>query len=221
MTFHEFEDKVRDTLAKYVRDKSQRDREIELILGLYEEGAEVTSIIRRSIHGNFHETKIDFEHLSEEIGDVIWYITHIGMQLDLDFGQIALANLQEVNNGKEFLNYDADKLTLKDYQQNAITAYRHKLLPSTQEEKARYLAMGMIKEIGEVSELFGESILEYAPLYSDKVKGKLGDTLWYLAEISETYDLDLETIASKTIQKTKARYNKDGIAQIPSEGEGR
>ncbi|MBQ2836258.1 MAG: hypothetical protein IJE68_05435 [Clostridia bacterium] len=220
MTFHEFEDEVRDTLAKYVRDKSQRDREIELILGLYEEGAEVTSIIRRSIRGNFHETKIDFAHLSEEIGDVIWYIAHIGMQLDLDLDQIALANLQKVNR-KKFLNYDADKLTIKDYQQNAITAYRHKTLPSTQEEKARYLAMGMIKEIGEVSELFGENILEYAPLYSDKVKGKLGDTLWYLAEISETYDLNLETIASKTIQKTKARYNKEGIAQIPSEGDGR
>lgn len=220
MTFHEFENEVRDTLAKYVRDKSQRDRKIELILGLYEEGAEVTSIIRRSIHGNFHETKIDFEHLSEEIGDVIWYIAHIGMQLDLDFGQIALANLQKVN-WKEFLNYDADKLTLKDYQQNAVTAYAHKLLPSTQEEKARYLAMGMIKEIGEVSELFGESILDYAPLYTDKIQGKLGDTLWYLAEISETYGLDLETIARKNIEKTKARYNKNGIAQIPSEGDGR
>lgn len=220
MTFHEFENEIRDTLAKYIRDKSQDDREIELILGLYEEGAEVTSIIRRSIHGNFHETKIDFEHLSEEIGDVIWYIAHIGMQLDLDFSQIALANLQKVNR-KEFLNYDADKLTLKDYQQNAITAYRHKLLPITQEEKARYLAMGMIKEIGEVSELFGENILEYAPLYNDKIKGKLGDTLWYLAEISETYELDLETIASKTIQKTKSRYNKDGIAQIPNKGEDR
>ncbi len=220
MTFHEFENEVRDTLAKYVRDKSQRDRYTELILGLYEEGAEVTSIIRRSIHGNFHETKIDFDHLSEEIGDVMWYIAHIGMQLDFNFDQIALANLQKVNR-KKFLNYPVDKLTINEYQENAITGYRHKLLPEMQGEKARYLAMGMIKEIGEVSELFGESILDYAPLYTDKIQGKLGDTLWYLAQISETYGLDLDTIARKNIEKTKARYNKNGIVQIPSEGEGR
>lgn len=220
MTFHEFENEVRDTLAKYVRDKSQRDRYTELILGLYEEGAEVTSIIRRSIRGNFHETKIDFDHLSEEIGDVIWYIAHIGMQLDLSLDQIAVENLQKVNR-KKFLNYPADQLGISGYQQNAITAYRHNLLPKTQGEKGRYLAMGMIKEIGEISELFGESILEYSFLYSDKVKEKLGDTLWYLAEISETYGLDLETIARKNIEKTKARYNKNGIAQIPKTEEGR
>ena len=70
MTFHEFENETRYTLAKYIRDKAQTERYTELVLGLFEEGAEVTSIIRRSIPGNFHETEIDIPHLEEEIGDI-------------------------------------------------------------------------------------------------------------------------------------------------------
>ena len=48
----------------------------------------------------------------------------------------------------------------------------------------------------------------------NKAKEKLGDTLWYLAAISENYGLDLDNIAPKNIQKTKARYDKNGIAQV-------
>ena len=81
MTFHEFENEIRDTLAKYIRDKSEIERYTELVLGLYEEGAEVVSIIRKSIPGNFHETKIDLPHLDEELGDILWYLSHIDMQL--------------------------------------------------------------------------------------------------------------------------------------------
>ena len=84
MTFHEYENEIKDTLAKYIRDKAQKERYVELILGLYEEGAEVTSIIRRSIPGNFHETQIDLTHLEEELGDIIWYISQIRMQLHSD-----------------------------------------------------------------------------------------------------------------------------------------
>lgn len=217
MTFHEFENEVKDTLAKYVRDKVQIERYTELILGLYEEGGEVTSIIRRSIHGNFHETKIDFEHLSEEIGDIIWYIAHIALQLDTNLDRIAVANLQKTDiNDQE--NYDIGQLSINEYQQRTINTYRNDL-PKTKGERARFLVMGMIKEIGTVSELFGGYRIDDTILDVNMVEEKLGDTLWYLAAISENFGLDLETIARKNIQKTKSRYDKNGIAQVPEKGE--
>lgn len=215
MTFHEFENETRYTLAKYIRDKAQIERYTELVLGLFEEGAEVTSIIRRSIPGNFHETEIDIPHLEEEIGDIIWYITHITMQLpDTDLEKIAIANLQKVNTKYKI----EPKLTFKEYQQNAVDTYRHDI-PKTRMERARYFSMGMIKEIGKISELFGEHRIDHTNLDINKAEEKLGDTLWYLAAISENYGLDLDVIARKNIQKTRARYNKNGIAQIPEKGE--
>lgn len=219
MTFHEFENEVRDTLAKYVRDKVEIERYTELILGLYEEGGEVTSIIRRSIPGNFHETKIDIPHLEEEIGDILWYISHIAMQLGSNLDRIAVANLQKTSTINQ-KNYDRSPLSINEYQQCAISTYRNDL-PESQGEKARFFAMGMIKEIGKISEIFGEHRIDQTLLDIGKVEEKLGDALWYLSAISENYDLDLERVAMKNIQKTKARYNKSGIAQLPKTEEGR
>lgn len=217
MTFHEFENEIRETLAKYIRDKALIERYTELLLGLFEESAEVTQIIRKTIPGNFHETKIDLPHLEEEIGDVIWYITHIAMQLpNTNLDKIASANLQKTNQSLK----KKEHLTFTEYQRNVIYTYR-KDLPKTKEERARFLAMGMLKEIGEVSEMFGQHRIDHITLDINKIEEKFGDTLWYLAAISDNYGLDLEEIARKNIQKTKARYNKNGIAQIPNDGEGR
>jgi len=147
MTFHEFENEVRDTLAKYIRDKIEIERYTELILGLYEEGGEVTSIIRRSIPGNFHETKIDIPHLEEELGDILWYISHIAMQLNANLDRVAIANLQKIDT-KNQRNYNRDCLSIKEYQQCVVSTYR-KDLPKSQSEKARFFAMGMISGVGE------------------------------------------------------------------------
>lgn len=217
MTFHEFENEIRDTLAKYVRDKIQIERYTELLMGLNEECAEVTQIIRKSIHGNFHETKIDFPHLEEEIGDVVWYISQVAMQVpDINFEKIAVTNLQKTN--KSYKN--KGNLSFEEYQQSVIGTYREGL-PKTRDEKARYFAIGLLKEMGEVSEVFGELIIDHINLDINKAQEKLGDTLWYLTAICETYGLDLDTSARKNIQKTKGRYDKNGIAQIPTNGEGR
>lgn len=212
MTFDEFENEVRNTLAKYIRDKIPKEKYTELLLGFVEEGAEVTQIIRKTIHGNFHETQIDIPHLEEEIGDVLWYISHIAMQLpNIKFEEIAITNLQK--NDKSY--DDKEKISFKQFQQKVIETYRQSL-PKTREEKARFFSIGLLKEIGEVSEVFGEYIVNNSNLDINKIQEKLGDTLWYLTAISETYGIDIDTVARQNVQKTKSRYNKNGIAQVSS-----
>lgn len=220
MTFHEYENEIRDTLAKYIRDRVEYERYTELALGLYEEGAEVTSIIRRTIPGNFHEKTIDIPHLEEEIGDVLWYISHIGMQFGREnLEEIATSNLQK-NNPQDSLK--SKSLSMQEYQKNVVTTYQKDIdLPRTQIERGRYFLMGLIKEIGEISTLFGNSWIERQLLDNIRVQEKLGDSLWYLTAIANNYGLDLETIALKNIQKTKGRYDKSGIAKIPAKEEGR
>ena len=81
ISFNDYQEVIKDSLAKYIREKAIDDRFTELILGFYEEAAEVTSPIRRTIKGGYHEEKIDLEHLEEEIGDVLWYISQLVTQL--------------------------------------------------------------------------------------------------------------------------------------------
>lgn len=122
MTFSEYEVEEKDTLGQYVRQLSQDEQYRELILGLYEETAEVTSPIRRSIKGNYHEQEIDFEHLKEELGDVLWYIAQIASQLpNVDFQQVAIANLIKTHtiHQKELTSTETD-LDFTEYVQGYL-----------------------------------------------------------------------------------------------------
>ena len=212
MTFHEFENEIKDTLAKYIRDKSEIERYTELMLGLYEEGAEVVSIIRKSIPGNFHETEIDLPHLEEELGDILWYISHINMQIQKD-------NLQNLICGD---SSKSQEVSMTEYQKTVkLLNGKATRLPECQLERGRYFAMGLIKELGQLATVFGENLINYGTLDKNNVERKLRSSLWYVTSIGQNYGLDLEKIAEKNIQKTKARYNKNGIAQIPKKEEGR
>lgn len=199
MTFKEYEERIKNSLAKYIRDKKQDDRYTELILGLYEEAGEVTSLIRRTIKGNFHETSIDLKHLAEEVGDVLWYITHVSIQLpDVSLQGVVQNNLEKVQ-----------EISIKQYSENVPNTYREEI-PTIQEERLRYFCLGLIKEVGEISKLFGEHRINGTNLDVAKVEGKLGDSLWYIAAICDTYKLDLEQIAKDNIEKVYGRYKKDG-----------
>ena len=210
ISFKYYEESIKDSLAKYIRDKNPDERYTELILGLYEEGAEVTSPIRRTIKDNYHETNIDLPHLAEEIGDVLWYISQLATQLpNGSLQDIVLRNIDKThtNYGKKF--EIEDDLPISQYVERVIETYRENL-PTSTEERARFFCLGLIKEIGKVSELFGEHGIDGNILDIHKVKEKLGDALWYLAAISQTYGLDLEQIALASIEKVHRRYKSDG-----------
>lgn len=217
LTFAQYDYSIKDSLAKYIRDKKLDDRYTELILGLYEEAAEVTSPIRRSIKGNFHEEEIDISHLGEEVGDVLWYISQISMQLpNCSLTKIALNNLK-----KTHLNYRKDlqldeSMNISEYTQGVLETYRTDL-PASKQSRARFFCLGLIKEIGKVSELFWEHRIDGNVLNMYKIEEKMGDALWYLSAISETYGLSLEDIALNSIHKVHDRYNMDGTVREDSD----
>ncbi len=213
ITFAQYEYSIKDSLAKYIRVKNLDDKYTEFILGLFEEAAEVTSPIRRSIKGNFHEKEIDTNHLQEEVGDVLWYISQISTQLpNCSLTKIALNNLK-----KTHLNYGKDlkldeNMNISDYAKGASKTLRTNL-PDSKQDRARYFCLGLIKEIGKVSELFGEHGIDGNVLNIYKIEEKMGDALWYLSSISQIYGFSLEDCALKNIDKVHSRYYKDGTVK--------
>lgn len=206
MTFKAYEEKIKNSLAKYIRDKNQDDRYTELILGLYEEAGEITSLIRRTIKGNYHETNIDLKHLAEEVGDVLWYITHVSIQLPgVSLQGVAEKNLEKIKGNDE----NKQEISIKQYSTNVPSTYREEI-PAIKDERLRYFCLGLIKEAGEVSKIFGEHRINGTDLDTAKIEEKLGDCLWYLTAICDTYELDLEQIAKDNIEKVYGRYKDDG-----------
>lgn len=219
MTFKQYATDIEDSLAKYVRDMPSDGRYIELVLGLYEEASEVISPIRRTIKGGYHEENIDLYHLKEEIGDVLWYMAQISNQLpDCNFQQVALDNFKKMNTN-HMTNSDLDNdMTINEYVDGVVETYRENL-PSSIKERVRYFCLGLIKEIGSISEIFGEHRIDGNVLNVDEIKDQMGDALLYLSAISQTYGLDLEKIAIENIEKVHGRYNSDGTVRKVDEKE--
>lgn len=51
-------------------------------------------------------------------------------------------------------------------------------------------------------------------LFPEQVAEELGDILWYLANAASKFDLDLETIAARNLEKTQDRWPPDGSEPV-------
>ena len=64
-----------------------------LALGVGGEAGEVMEIIKK---GNRPGKVVDTVHLSEEIGDVMWYLATLANHYDLDLEEIAIENIEKL-----------------------------------------------------------------------------------------------------------------------------
>lgn len=69
------------------------------------------------------------------------------------------------------------------------------------------LALGVGGEAGEVQEIIKKGHRPGREVDVLHLKEEIGDVLWYLAVLADTYDLDLEEIALENIDKLAKRYS--------------
>lgn len=62
-------------------------------LGLVGESGEVSELVKKHI-GHGHD--IDIEKITKELGDVLWYISDIASQLDINLDDIANRNIEKL-----------------------------------------------------------------------------------------------------------------------------
>ncbi|WP_036480316.1 nucleoside triphosphate pyrophosphohydrolase family protein [Myxosarcina sp. GI1] len=94
-------------------------------------------------------------------------------------------------------------MDFKDYQQQALLTSSQ---PDSKEKAIAIWCMGLAGETGEAIDYLKKVVAHGHQLDKNKIALELGDILWYLAVLAEELDLDLEAIATKNIEKLKARY---------------
>lgn len=68
-----------------------------------------------------------------------------------------------------------------------------------------YLVLGLCSEAGEVADLMKKSIASRTPLDPESILNELGDVLWYLTRLADTYGLMMEQIRDANAAKLQAR----------------
>ena len=69
-----------------------------------------------------------------------------------------------------------------------------------------WCAIGVAGESGEIAELVKKGILHQHGLDKHDVAKKIGDCLWYLADLCTILDINMEAVIQSYIDKLKTRY---------------
>ncbi len=95
--------------------------------------------------------------------------------------------------------FDDEPFSLYAYQLAAVST----LGP---DRDIKSLALGVGGEAGEVMEIIKKGTRPDREVDVPHLKEEIGDVLWYLAVLADTFDLDLEEIALDNIEKLQKRY---------------
>ncbi|SVD42579.1 uncharacterized protein METZ01_LOCUS395433 [marine metagenome] len=66
-----------------------------LATGLAAEAGEVAGLISKGIRGD-HMGMVDHNDLVKEIGDVLWFVSQLATQMDIDLSEVAEINLAKL-----------------------------------------------------------------------------------------------------------------------------
>ena len=97
--------------------------------------------------------------------------------------------------------------TFDEYQQETMkTAVYDKDVAVT------YLALGLASEAGEVAGKVKKWVRgDTSYVDTDDIAKELGDVLWYVSQMAETFNLSLGDIAQSNVDKLRSRMERDKI----------
>lgn len=93
-------------------------------------------------------------------------------------------------------------MTFEEYQQAATRTSR----ANPRRERLLVQSLGLNVEAGEVGEIINKWAWHGKPLDREAMAKELGDVLWYVTDLADAFQLTLEEIAEKNIQKLLKRY---------------
>lgn len=111
------------------------------------------------------------------------------------------------------------KMKISEYQSEAQkTAIFPNELPDFLEVGQVYTVLGQSGESGEIQEKMKKAIREDDETYIEDMRSEVGDVLWYLSQVCEEFDWEMEDIAEENIEKLQDRRER---GQLTGEGDNR
>lgn len=94
-------------------------------------------------------------------------------------------------------------MTLKEYQEFASKG----ILPAGQGKNgAIHFALGLAGETGEVCDIIKKREFHGRDIPAEDIKKELGDVMWYVANLCNTFHFSIEDVIADNVQKLTKRY---------------
>lgn len=90
MDFEKYQDQVFRTMNKKA---TQKEALSNYSMGLAGESGEVLEALKKYL---YHGHGLDMKDIEKELGDVLWYLTAIAEELDIEMEDVALRNVRKL-----------------------------------------------------------------------------------------------------------------------------
>ena len=94
-------------------------------------------------------------------------------------------------------------MEIKEYQEKSVRTLNNKL---NQEQLIGNMALGMICEAGEVGDELKKHLYQGHKLNKERIKEELGDTMFYMVNLCNVLELDMNDILEMNYNKLAKRY---------------
>ena len=102
-------------------------------------------------------------------------------------------------------------MTFQEYQKLS----RETAIYPNRDKNFIYPTLGLAGEAGEVAEIIKRIIRDEEGLIDKRIKSELlkelGDVLWYLSQLATEFNISLDEIAAKNIEKLKDRKERGAL----------
>ncbi len=111
MNFNQYQDEANKTIQDYIDGKESN--QVVPFLGLIGEAGSVITELKKNLRDGANYTNYK-NKLQEELGDVLWYISTIATQNQIDLAEVAIGNLGKIKDrfdlehSDKFIIYDAE-----------------------------------------------------------------------------------------------------------------
>lgn len=103
-------------------------------------------------------------------------------------------------------------MNLSEYQKLALRTAR----PKDAKDELYHLLLGLSGEAGEISEkakkIIRDKNSDFSKFDTDDLAKELGDVLWHVAVLADYFDIDLNAVGEKNIEKLASRLKRGVIS---------
>lgn len=113
------------------------------------------------------------------------------------------------NRSKDTMRIRGEYMDLKEYQKFTRTTAFYPGAGTESITSAIYLGLGLTGESGEVAEKIKKAYRDGIEMDKLELAKELGDVMWYVSEICNTYNMDMESVLKLNKEKLESRKERD------------
>ena len=111
--------------------------------------------------------------------------------------------VNQINRIKNFKRREKVKMNLKEFQEKSKRTINEEL---SKEQQLTNMIFGIIGEVGELTDIIKKNKFQGHDLDKDKLTEEIGDVMFYVANLCNVLDFELEELIAKNVLKLIKRY---------------